>query len=617
MTLKSNERDSSPLRRIARSTLLAAATIALVLPLIATAQQRDEQVAMAQQPAGQAIVYKVQGTNERLEMVVSTSRILSMDQKVPQVSAANPDVVELTPLSATQVQILAKKPGVTQVNLWDEQQKIHTIDVIVYPDARELAMLLQSQFPTTALKVVPTANSVIISGHVDDPNEISRITQIAEDFYPKVINNITIAGVQQVLLKVKVMEVSRTRLRHLGIDLRYMPNGTQNFFQSSISEILSKVASNATTFTIAGNDTMALGVLTPNSAFFGFLDALREDDLATIMAEPNLVAYSGRPARFNSGGEFPIIVPQSLGTVSFQYKPYGTQVEFVPIVLGNNAIRLEVYPRVTEIDPSLSVTFNGFVVPALKVREANTGVELRAGQTLALAGLVQQRRVYKKRAVPWLGELPYLGAMFRDVQGQDEEVELLILVTPQLVEGMEPCEVPPVAPGTSTSSPSDFQLYLKGHIEVPRCPADDACAPSRSPGLMYEYSKPPGTPIAPPGPDFAPQDEVIEAPAADASPAARRVKPPVKAGLPPATAAAPRAMPPKPPSAASAPPSMRDRPTAAPMRVTTSGGPPRSLDNRAISYKPNNRSAPAGKAANDSSPSPPGIIGPVGYDLKQ
>jgi pilus assembly protein CpaC len=601
MTLQSHERDSLSPRRIVRTAILTATCIALALP----------RCVFAEESAAQAIMYKVHGNNERLEMVVSTSRILTMDQKVPQVLAANPDVVELTPLSATQVQILAKKPGVTQVNLWDEQQKIHTIDVIVYPDARELAMLLQTQFPTTALKVVPTANSVIISGHVDDPNEISRIIQIAEDFYPKVINNITIAGVQQVLLKVKVMEVSRTRLRHLGVDLRYMPNGMQNFFQSSISEILSKVASNATVFTVAGNDTMAMGVLTQNSAFFAFLDALRQEQLATIMAEPNLTAYSGRPARFNSGGEFPIIVPQSLGTVSFQYKPFGTQVEFVPIVLGNNAIRLEVYPRITEIDPALSVTFNGFTVPALKVREANTGVELRAGQTLALAGLVQHRRVYQKREIPWLGEIPYLGAMFRDTQGQDEEVELLFLVTPQLVQGMEPCEVPPGGPGTSTSSPSDCQLYWKGHIEVPRCPADDACAPSRSPGLLYEYSKPPGSPIGPSGPDVAPQDEIIEAPPAEPNPAARRVKPAAK---PPATADAPRAMPPRSPSTASAPPATLDR--SAPMRVRT-GGPPSSLDNRSVSYKPNNRSAPPNGAARDRAKSTPGMIGPVGYDLRQ
>ena len=151
--------------RAAQWALRAALIAALAGPQMASAQEP---------PNPQPIVYKVQGTNDRLEMVINSSRILTMDQKVPQVQAANPELVELTPLSATQVQLLAKKAGVTQINLWDESQKIHTIDVVIFPDARELTMLLQAQFPTTALRVVPTANSVIISGHVDDPNQISR-----------------------------------------------------------------------------------------------------------------------------------------------------------------------------------------------------------------------------------------------------------------------------------------------------------------------------------------------------------------------------------------------------------------------------------------------------------
>jgi len=470
--------------------------IALGTPLSALAQAPAPPApAGAAAAAGHPVIHKVQGTNERLEMVVNTSRILALDSKVPRVLAANPDIVQLTPLSATQVQVLAKKAGVTQVNLWDDKEQIHTIDVIVYGDTRELSMLLQSQFPTTALKVVPTANSVIISGHVDDVNQISRIVAIAKEFYPNVINNITVAGVQQVLLKVKVMEVSRSKMRKLGIDMRYSGTNKNNFAQTGVSRMLDFAKETGQGFipnpvVAPASDAIqvSFGVLSPESPFFGFLNALRKEQLASVLAEPNLVAYSGRPARFNSGGEFPITVPQSLGTVSIQFKPYGTQVEFVPIVLGDGAIRLEVYPRVSEIDEARSVNVNGTNVPALKVREANTGVEMRAGQTLAIAGLVQMRRAYAARKIPWLGELPYIGALFRNMDGQDEEVELLLLVTPELVAPLDPCQVSPGGPGLSTSSPSDKQFYLKGHIEVPRCDVDDACAPSRSPGSAYEYS---------------------------------------------------------------------------------------------------------------------------------
>ncbi|HEY1599417.1 MAG TPA: pilus assembly protein N-terminal domain-containing protein, partial [Pirellulales bacterium] len=359
MTIRPVQRALSLFLHSARTLLRVAAVIGLLLP----------GNLLAQPPGGQPIVYKVQDNNERLEMVINSSRILTMDKKVPQVQAANPDVVELTPLSATQVQLLAKKAGVTQVNLWDEDQKIHTIDVIVFPDARELAMLLQSQFPTTSLKVVPTANSVIVSGHVDDPNQISRIIQIAEDFYPKVINNITIAGVQQVLLKVKVLEVSRVKLRQVGFDFRVQSG--QSFFQSAVSQILGTLPGQSpfnqpTLVATPTSDNLHLsfGIVNPNSAFLGFLDMLEQQEVATILAEPNLVAYSGRPASFLSGGQFPIPVPQSLGTISVQWKSYGTQVNFVPIVLGNGAIRLEVYPSVTEIDLTHAAVINGQTVPA-------------------------------------------------------------------------------------------------------------------------------------------------------------------------------------------------------------------------------------------------------------
>ncbi|HEY2839960.1 MAG TPA: pilus assembly protein N-terminal domain-containing protein [Pirellulales bacterium] len=580
----------------------------IALALSTTSAVLAQAPATPQGPAAAAahpIIHKIQGANERLEMVVNTSRILSLDNKVPKVLAANPDIVQLTPLSATEVQVLAKKAGVTQVNLWDDKDQIHTVDVIVYGDTRELSMLLQSQFPTTSLKVVPTANSVIISGHVDDVNQISRIVAISKEFYPNVINNITVAGVQQVLLKVKVMEVARSKVRKLGIDMRTSGTNQNNFAQTGVSQLLG--FSNQTSSGFIPNPLIApasdaiqvsFGVLTPESPFFGVLNALRKEQLASVLAEPNLVAYSGRPARFNSGGEFPITVPQSLGTVSIQFKPYGTQVEFVPIVLGDGAIRLEVYPRVSEIDETRSVNVNGTNVPALKVREANTGVEMRAGQTLAIAGLVQVRRANTSRKIPWLGELPYIGALFRNMDGEDEEVELLLLVTPELVAPLEPCQVPPSGPGLQTSNPSDTQFYLKGHIEVPRCEVDDACAPSRSPGSAYEYTygaagaafdqgaMPYDQPIGPGGP----QDPMttVRRPGAASGQNAVRI------------------------SAAPTRPAAR-LPGARP----TPGGAMQTAQ-RNNSYIPGKPNTPSGSAPAPARPTPlPGAIGPVGYDVKK
>src|SRR3972149_6853573 len=175
---------------------------------------------------------------------------------------------------------------------------------------------------------------------------------LARDYSPKVINNITVGGVQQVLLKVKVMEISRTKLRRLGVDWAYLGGGG-GFAVNSISEILSfdelgQVVTN-------NNDTFAFGIVDRGNTFFGLLQALEQRNIAKILAEPNIVAVSGRPAPFNVGGEFPIVVPQSLGTSSIEFKKFGTQVDFLPIVLGNGKIRLEVRPRVSSLDPSVSI----------------------------------------------------------------------------------------------------------------------------------------------------------------------------------------------------------------------------------------------------------------------
>jgi pilus assembly protein CpaC len=429
-----------------------------------------------------SIIHRVQAASERLEMVVNTSRILTTEQKIPQAQVNNPTVVGLTPLSPTEIQVSAKSAGVTQINLWDERNRITTIDVIVYGDAQELAMLLKSQFPASSLKVVPVGNGVLISGYVDQPEQVDLIVRIAEEYYPKVINAITVGGVQQVLLHVKVMEVSRTKLRTLGFDFAKITG--HNVVASGVSGLLRSVSTPAgTTFASTGGHTFAFNVVDGSTAFFGLLDALRQDNLAKVLSEPTLVTVSGRPAYFNVGGEIPVPVPQSLGTISIEYKRYGTQLDFVPIVLGNGAIRLEVRPRVSELDPSRGVTINSTTVPGLRTREAETGVEMRAGQTLAIAGLVQTRTEAINRGLPWVSEVPYLGAPFRRVSEQTNEIELLILVTPELVEAMDAHEVPPCGPGLMTRSPNDWELYWRGHLEMPvGCPACASGAPCESCG---------------------------------------------------------------------------------------------------------------------------------------
>jgi len=430
----------------------------------ATAGTGDEKLATYQLLAPNPIIHKVEQSSERLEMVVNSSRILTLDQRIPRAQVNNPEILSVTPLSPNQIQISAKKPGVTEVNLWTENDEIRSLDVIVLGDARELAMLIKTQFPSASLKVIPIANSVVLSGFVDRSDHISQIIRIAEDYYPKVIPNITVGGVQQILLHVKVMEVSRTKLRQMGFDFSNL-NGN-NFVVSSVSGLIS-AAANGASATGSGTDTVRFGVVDGTNSFFGFMDAMRRYDLLKVLAEPTLTTISGRPAFFNVGGEFPVLIPQSLGTVSIEYKKYGTQVDFVPIVLGNGNVRLEVRPRVSEVDPTRSVKVNGYDVPALRVREVDTGCEMKPGQTFALAGLVQDRIEAQNVGLPFLADVPFFGVPFRHVKETRNEIELVILVTPELVEAVDCRDVPPVGPGTQTTTPPDCDLYFRGHLEVP------------------------------------------------------------------------------------------------------------------------------------------------------
>jgi pilus assembly protein CpaC len=422
-----------------------------------------------------AVIHKLTEANEHQEMTVNTSRILTLDARIPQAQVNNPNILQLTPLSPNQIQLSAKKTGVTQVNLWDEKGQIYSVDVIVFGDARELTMLLQSEFPHCSLRVRPISGGVLISGFVDQPEHVQSIIQIAQEYYPKVLQNMTVGGAQQVQLHVKVMEVSRTKLRQLGFDFAQLSGN--NIIFSGIGGMLSGATAGSWangTLTppamSASGNTAFFQVVNGTNAFFGVLQALRQDNLMKIMADPTLVTISGRAARFHAGGQIPILLPAAVGTPpSYQYQPYGTDLDFVPIVLGNGKIRVEVHPRISEIDPSTSVIISGTSIPGLLDRGVDTGVEMHAGQTLAIAGLVQTRIEAERREVPWIGELPYIGALFRSINDQTNEIELLILITPEWADPMDQEEVPPCGPGMETTIPTDNQLFFEGHLEVPNC----------------------------------------------------------------------------------------------------------------------------------------------------
>jgi len=302
-----------------------------------------------------------------------------------------------------------------------------------------------------------------------------------------------------------------------------------------------------------------------------------------VLAEPTLTTVSGRPANCNVGGEVAYPQPTGFGNISVAFRPFGTQIDFVPIVLGNGSVRLEVRPRVSEVDYTLGTTINGTAVPGFRVREADTGVELQFGQTLAIAGLLSQQTEASVRGIPYLMDMPYLGVAFRRTHNKVNEVELLILVRPELVEALDPDQVPPCGPGMTSLSPTDCDLYWKGYREVP----------VQGPSLMG-----PGGPDGSCPPVEQQTIPVQPVPPVEEMPSAKAPTPATPRNAVVATPA------PQEPRMAGA--SSRRLPIPA-----SATSPVR--DDR---YNPANPQRPKARSQANPDSEPPGFLGPRGYDLR-
>jgi len=394
------------------------------------------------------------GSNRQmLEMVVNTSREIIAEQAFKRVRIQNPEVIRAIPLEGgNRLQVSALKTGVTQVDLLGSDDSVATIEVVVMGDVRELETILKRTFPQATLELTPIAQGIIINGYVANSADVETLNLISQQYFPTVINRVTVTGIHTIQLQTQVMEVSRTKLRSLGVDWELLSGN--DFIRSTVADVIN-------------TETFRWGVVGNDTSFTMRLEALRRNNLVKVLASPTLTAVDGRPASFNVGGEIPILVPSGLGMISVQYREFGTRLDYVAKVLGNGRIYLEVRPYVSEIDPTRSVELEGISVPGLRSRFLETGVELNAGQTLALGGLLQVRTEVINTGLPGFAEIPYLGVFFRKTREEQNEIELLITVTPDFAGPMDPHQVPQMMPGLSTQSPNDCELYLKGYMEVP------------------------------------------------------------------------------------------------------------------------------------------------------
>lgn len=423
-------------------------------------------------------VFQVTGSRNNIEIIEKLSKVLELDRKIIRVDGFDPEVIDVKALTPYRIRVLAKVQGVTNLVLTDENDVSYVVNVFIKGDARHLQAVLDNRFPDSSIEAYTVKDqAVALKGVVSQPQHITQIVEIAEEFYLKVLNQMTVGGVQQVMLKCKIMEVQRSKLRGMGFD--FVAAGRSAFVRSNPAQLFAlEAADTALGFQVTDGTlsaaSSAFAFTGSQDVFQGFLDALKEEKLLKILSEPTLVAMNGRPASMLSGGEFPVLVPQSLGTVSIEWRDFGVRMEAVPIILGDGMVRIELMPEVSERDFANAVVVNGLTVPALTTRRVNTQVEMRFGQTLMLAGLISSRQTAETSKTPFLGELPWIGTLFRKVRYDDVETELIILITPELVAPMSSQQVPHGGPGTFTTFPTDRELYGDGFIEVPNY--GDACS---------------------------------------------------------------------------------------------------------------------------------------------
>src|SRR3954454_15324761 len=464
-----------------RAALLAAAGAALV-----AAQPAIAQVSVASGvQAGE------------LDVPVNKSQVLRADRAYSKALIGNPDIADIVPISSTSVYVLGKKTGTTSLTLYDRSNSlIAVVDIVVGPDVMTLKRQLAELMPGTEISAHMSNDSVILEGIVPSAVDADRAVQVAETYAPnKVVNLLALGSAQQVMLEVRFAEVKRSALKQLGVSW---------FVGSDGGKLGGAVGGGAG---IVGNGPPTLEAITGSFAvisrtFRAFgeyfnvtLDALERKGAITTLAEPTLVALSGETASFLAGGEFPIPVVQGGGNsgsstaITVEFKPFGVSLAFTPTVLADGVINMVVQPEVSSIDPSASVTINNLVIPGLQTRRAKTVVELRDGESFAMAGLLRKDFQDTIGQVPLLGSLPIIGMLFRPTGCQHEEDVLVIIVPLRLVRPLRAGTLK--VPTDRVGPPHEADLLLNGRT-------DTGVPPAAAPFVAPAPLPPPPVIVAPP-----------------------------------------------------------------------------------------------------------------------
>lgn len=407
-----------------------------------------------------------------VQLPLNKSRVIRIDQPMTDVLVGNPQVADVMALSDRSIYVLGKTLGSTNIVLYGANRSlIALMDVTVTPDLPTLRKRLHELMPNERVEVRGANDAVVLSGTVSSGELMKRAVAVAENFAPgKVTNMLSMSGGQQVMLAVRFAEVKRNVAKQLGLNTNILV-GRGN---DSLAMVTGKVPDLSPFALVEG--LLNWG----NVSIDVLLDALEEKGIVKTLAEPNLIAMSGETASFLAGGEFPIPVGQSYengrNVITIEFKQFGVKLAFTPTVLGNGTINLLVEPEVSAIDRTNAVVLQGTVIPGLSTRRAHTTVDLRHGESFAIAGLIQSNFSDGVNQVPGLGDIPILGTLLRSSSFQRQETELVIIVTPYMVR-------PALAgqlrlPTDNVSPPREIDLFLNGRIEGARSGAGAAGGPS-------------------------------------------------------------------------------------------------------------------------------------------
>lgn len=416
-------------------------------------------------------------TSSALQVPMNRAVVVESDSAFTELSIANPGIADISSLSDRTIYVLGKEPGRTTLTLLGADGRLITnVEVHVTPDIAEFKERLEQILPGEHIEVRTANDGIVLSGTVSSIARLDRALELANRYAPERVSNLmVVGGTQQVMLKVRFAEMQRSVSKSLSSSLAVQGTGLGGDLG---------VSAGTGTLNSSGAVASTFGAAIPaanenNGAFlFGFnagglevgilLEALESRGVVRTLAEPNLTALSGQEAKFLAGGEYPVPAAQENGAISVEYKPFGVELNFIPRVIDQDIINLELVAAVSAIDPSNGLTAGGFSIDAFTRRETSTTVEMRDGESFAIAGLLSDDFTDLNGQVPWLGDVPVLGSLFRSAEYARRQTELVIIVTPHLVT---PTRGEALAlPTDRVRPPTERELFLFGRVAAGDAP---------------------------------------------------------------------------------------------------------------------------------------------------